>query len=145
MNDVSSKLHALVKAYEEVWNTHNAADVAVFFTADADMIIGNSPIAVGRDAIRDWWRNYFDQIHSTRSGEFTIHSMRMITPDVALLNIESTTAGHGPNGEILPARKARGTWVLVRSSGNWLIAALRALPIEGDTRVSPGSDKKAAA
>ena len=140
MTDVSNSVISRVKAYENAWNTHNSDDIVAFFTEDADMVMGNSPIAVGRDAIRDWWEKYFGQIHSTRIGVFTIDSMRIISPEVVLLNIESTTSGFGPGGDILPERKARGTWILTKSTGDWLISALRGLPAEGDSRVSHGTD-----
>lgn len=139
--EVSSELPSRVKAYEHVWNTHQAGAVAAFFTEDADMIFGNGPKIVGRKAIRDWWDGYFARIDEMRTGTFVIDSLRMITPDVALININSTTAGHGPTVQQLPTRLARGTWVMVRHSGDWWISALRGLPAEGDVRLGPGTDR----
>jgi uncharacterized protein (TIGR02246 family) len=141
MPDVSSELRALVTAYEQVWNTHSAHEVAAFFAEDADMVMGNGLAIIGWGAIDEWWGAYFAKIETTRLGKFTINSMRMITPEVALINVESRTAGRGPEGEQLPTRLARGTWVLVQHSGEWRISALRGLPAEGDTRVSPGTDR----
>jgi uncharacterized protein (TIGR02246 family) len=139
--DVSSDLRVRVEAYEQMWNTHRASAVAAFFTEDADMIFGNGPRITGREAIQEWWDAYFARIDATRKGTFAIDSVRMIMPEVALINVASTTGGRGPAGEELPTRLARGTWVLVRHSGEWWISALRGLPAEGDIRVAPGTDR----
>lgn len=139
--EVPYDLPSRVKAYEQVWNTHQAVAIAAFFTEDADMIFGNGLKIVGRKAIRDWWGGYFDRVDNKREGTFAIDSLRMITPDVALINIISTTAGRSSKGERLPTRLARGTWVMVRHSGEWWISALRGLPAMGDLRLSPGTDR----
>jgi len=140
MTDLSGELYARVEEYERTWNSHEASAVAAFFAEDADMLFGNEPIRSGRDAIRDWWADYFDLIEAARGGTFAIESLRLITADVALLNVASTTAGRGVAGQGLSTRLARGTWVMVRRAGVWWIASLRGLPAEGDVRAGPGRD-----
>ena len=133
----SDALRARVETYETRWNTHDAAAVAAFFTDDADMIAGNLPIVQGRQAIQDWWGKYFAAIEPERVGTFEVASLRLITPDVALINIFSETGGSDAEGRELPTRLARGTWVLVHETDGWFIAALRAQPAEGDVRGPP--------
>lgn len=140
MNDTFSELQARVDAYQRAWNTHQESAVAAFFTQDADLIIGNGPRKVGQEAIQNWWKEYFEKIAVTRRGTFAIESLQILTSDVAILNINSTTFGHDSTGQELPTRLARGTWVMVRRSGNWWISAIRGLPEQGDVRVSPGKD-----
>lgn len=135
--EASDALRARVETYETIWNTHDAAAVADFFTVDADMIVGNLPMALGRQAIQDSWAKYFAAIEPERQGTFEIVSLRLITPDVALINIASETGGSDSEGRELPTRLARGTWVLVHETDGWLIAALRAQPAEGDVRGPP--------
>lgn len=134
-------IQSRVKAYERAWNTHQASAVAVFFTQDADMIIGNGPRIAGREAIQQWWDGYFAKIAEARGATFAIESLQLITSDVALINVDSITAGRDSTGQELPTRLARGTWVMVRRSGDWWISALRGLPAHGDMRVSPGTDR----
>lgn len=141
MTDRAGELHGLLKAYKEAWSTHDAESVAAFFSRDADMVVGNHPRVSGRDAIEAWWSGYFANIDEGRKGAFEAESIRMITPEVALVNVGSTTAGTGSGGEKLPTRLARGTWVLVRTEGQWWITALRVLPAEGEVRVTPGTDR----
>jgi len=140
MNDTFSELHARIESYQLAWNTHQASVVVEFFTQDADLIFGNGPRIVGQEAIQNWWEGYFEKIAVTRRGTFAIETLQMLTSDVAILNIKSTTFGHDTMGQEMPTRSARGTWVMVRRSSDWWISAIRGLPEQGDTRVSPGTD-----
>jgi hypothetical protein len=90
--------------------------------------------------VEELWRSYFSGIDEARGGTFAVVSLRMITPEVGVIDVNSTTAGRGPSGEELPTRLARGTWVVVRQGGEWQIVAFRALPAEGDERSGPGRD-----
>ncbi|MFQ5891066.1 MAG: YybH family protein [Gemmatimonadota bacterium] len=140
--DTASSVRAWIDAYEKAWNAHDASAVASFFSEDADFIAGNGPWIVGREAIEEGWQRYFSGIDEARKGTFAIASLRVITPDVVLVNINSTTAGHDPSGEELPTRLARGTWVVVRHNEDWQISAFRALPAQGDVRTAPGRDRQ---
>ena len=135
--EASDALRARVETYETVWNTHDPAAVAAFFTEDADMIMGNLPTARGRKAIQDFWGKYFAAIEPERRGTFEVISLRLITPDVALINISSETGGSDSDGRELPTRLARGTWVLVQEANGWFISAMRGQPAEGDVRGPP--------
>jgi uncharacterized protein (TIGR02246 family) len=137
----SAAVRTTVEAYERVWNTHDASAVAMFFSKDADMIIGNGAMVRGRQAIQEAWSVYFARQDEGRSGTFTIDSVRAIAPGVAVVNIDSRTGGRSSNGRELPTRLARGTWVVVRQDEGWLISALRALPAEGEMRTGPGRDR----
>lgn len=138
---IADGLVEFVSAYERVWNTRDADAVAAYFAEEADMIMGAGPSVKGRAAIADWWRTYFDRIDEGRIGTFSIESARLISPDVAVVNIDSTTsARREEDREKLPTRLARGTWVVVRTDGGWSISALRGQPQEGESRTGPGTD-----
>lgn len=136
-----TEVRRVVERYEHVWNTHDASAVAAFFEEDADMLFGNGPLLRGRKAIRDFWGTYFAHIDEEREGKFTIDSVRLIAPNVALVNVDSRTEGNGSDGQALPVRLARGTWVVVREGGVWQISALRGFPAEGEVRTGPGVDR----
>lgn len=131
----SAAVHAQVDAYQSVWNTHGSAAVARFFSKDADLVMGNLPIINGRKAIQGWWKNYFAKQEPERSATFVVNSVRLLTADVALVNITSTTGGRDTLGQQLLIRKARGTWVLHQQNGNWLISAMRGMPTDKDSVV----------
>jgi uncharacterized protein (TIGR02246 family) len=135
--DAPDQLRARVEAYETLWNTHDPAAVAAFFTVDADMIMGNLPMVRGRQAIQGSWEKYFGAIEVEREGTFKVVSIRLLTPDVALINVTSETGGSDSEGRELTTRLARGTWVLVRETDDWFISAMRGQPAEGDIRGPP--------
>jgi uncharacterized protein (TIGR02246 family) len=137
----STDVRAQVQAYGRAWNSHDGSAVAAFYTHDADMVMGNGPRIEGREAIAAWWARYFSAISDSRAGTFQVESLRLLAPDVALANVATLTSGRGDDDEELPARRARGTWILTAKDGKWLISALRGLPAEGDVRVEPGTDR----
>lgn len=136
------RIRARVRAYEDAFNTHDPAAISAFYTGDADIVVRNSPVARGRQAILDWWRAYFSEPRPdpvTRGNWYEsmrailiIDEIRMVAPDVALVTITATAAARRTDAEPLPVRDARATWVVVRDAGEWLIAALRVLPSEND-------------
>jgi uncharacterized protein (TIGR02246 family) len=128
----SAMLSERVAEYQAVWNTRDETALAAFFAEDADLVMGNQRAARGRAAIEAFWRRYFSRQEPERRGTFAVVSARRLTPDVALVNVTSTT--HGADvAEDLPVRRARGTWVLRRADGEWRIEAMRGLPTEADT------------
>lgn len=128
----SADLLEYVEAYQSALDTRDPVAVAAFFSEDADLVPGNLPALHGRGAIEAWWRTYFERQEPERRGRFDMTSARLLTPDVALVNLATTTGGRGLGGEALPVRKARATWLLRRHGGQWLIEAARAMPTEKD-------------
>ena len=112
----STAVHKQFEEYLNTFNTRDPAALSEFFTEDADFIMGNLPRLTGRKAIEKWWRNYFVRQEPGRSGTFILKSLRFITADVALVNIETITGSQDNNGVEPGTRKARGTWVLHRQN-----------------------------
>ena len=140
--DGPDPLYDFIKQYEDSWQSHDGEDLGRFFADDSDMIVGIQPRIVGRKAIADWWDRYFSHIDSGRLLTISIESIQLLSPNVALINVETTTGGsHSETNEILESRRARGTWVVTRRSGDWKISALRAHSPVGELRVAPGKDK----
>jgi len=137
-NRLSQELRARVTQYIASWNTHDSNALSGYFTADADMIMGNGPILEGRRAISDWWRNYFAVQEPERKLMIEVLSTKSIRADVALLNIRTTTGGRTVQDPELTPRKARGTWVLVRQDGEWLISVIRGMPTQQDRIIRSG-------
>jgi uncharacterized protein (TIGR02246 family) len=137
----SNELEEFVREYETAWQSHDGGKLAGFFAEDADMILGIEPRIVGREAIATWWDLYFSRLDRGRRLSISLESVRVLSPDVALLNVGTTTEGtHSTTREVLEPRRARGTWVVTRSSGGWSIAALRAHSPVGEPREAPGRD-----
>ena len=138
----ADELQTFVKQYEEAWQSHDGERLGGYFADDADMIAGIQPRIVGRQAIAAWWNQYFSRIDSGRQLSISIESIRLLSQDVALINVATTTGGtHSETHETLEPRKARGTWVVTREGGGWRISALRAHSPIGELREAPGTDK----
>lgn len=133
----SASVYEFVEAYQNTINTHDPVALAAFFTEDADFVMYNLPHVRGRQAIENWWRDYwrskFNMQEPGRKGTFNLHSIRFLAADVALANIETTTGGRDSLGIELPTRKARGTWLLYRQNDKWLIKAICGMPTERDS------------
>jgi uncharacterized protein (TIGR02246 family) len=136
------ELAEFVEQYEESWQLHDAENLGRFFADDCDMVVGIQPRMVGRMAVSQWWDGYFSRIDSGRQLTISVESIRLLQPNVALINVETTTGGnHSQTNEILESRKARGTWVVTSTDGEWKIAALRMHSPVGEQRTKPGTDR----
>lgn len=138
---VDSGLSRFVSSYEDTWQSHDAERLGAYFTEDADMIMGSQPRIYGRTAIERWWNLYFSRIDTTRVISISVESVRLLSVDVALVNVATTTGGtHSKTQAVLEDRRARGTWVVTRAGKDWQIAALRAHSPVGEQRQGPGTD-----
>jgi len=131
--EVSHALRNRVEAFQTAWNAHDAAGVAAFFTDDADQVMGDGA-AVSGPAIQRWWQESFATMEPARRITLTVSSVRLLSPDVALINTVAETGGRDAQDKGLLTSKDRGTWVVVQKRGQWLMAALRVYPAE---RASP--------
>ncbi len=129
--DLRPQIRAFVAAYEDAFNRHDADALSAFYRNDADIVVRELPVVRGMQAIRDWWSRYFSQPRPYYAL-MVIDQIRMITDDVALVNVVGTGAPIEHTDQVEPVRTARATWILARANGEWRIAALRVLPSEPD-------------
>jgi uncharacterized protein (TIGR02246 family) len=125
------QLRSFVAAYEDAYDRHDPGALTAFYRHDADIIVRNSPVIQGMQAIREFWRAYFSQPRPFRVL-LIVDEIRMMSDNVALLSLTATGATSEASDQLLPVRRARATWVVVRENGAWLIAALRVFPSEDD-------------
>ena len=135
------RLEEFVREYEGTWQAHSAERLAEYFAEDCDMVAGIRPRIAGRAAIEKWWETYFSRLDTGRMLSISIESIRVLGPDVALLNVDTTTGGaHSETNEPLESRRARGTWIVTRTGGDWRISAIRMHSPVGEERLRPGTD-----
>jgi len=130
--DDSVAVAGRIDAYRIVWNTHDPSALAAIFTKDADFVMGTWPAAAGRGESEESWRRYFADQEPERELTLDVRSLRFIATDVAVVNVVTTTGGRDRQGRNLLARSFRGTWVVYRQNGEWLISAMRGVPMEQD-------------
>ncbi len=131
-NGDADAIRARIDAYVNVWNAHDAAGLAVFFTEDADSVMGNQPAAHGPEEIRAQWQAYFAQQEPERHLTLDVSPIRFVAAGVAVMTVATTTGGRDSRGQELTTRRFRGAWLWQRQGDNWLIAAMRGLPTEQD-------------
>ncbi len=123
-------LRGTVESFQTAWNAHDAAAVVALFIDDADQVMGDGPMTIGRQALQQWWGARFAGMEAGRRITLTVSAVRLVTPQVAVINTVATSGGRDAQGHALPSDTDRGTWVVVQKSGRWLMAALRVYPAE---------------
>lgn len=122
-NRAETAIRTRVSALETAWNKRDAAAIAAMYSADGDAIIMDAPVFTGRAALQVAAAHDISTQAPTLRISITPTSIRFLRSDVAIVNtIARFNEGAG--------KEDRGTWVLVRRKGEWLIAALRVLPAE---------------
>ncbi len=116
-------IHAQTAAYESAINQRDPAAVAALFAPDGDLVFFDSPRVSGRDAIIQNTKDALATWPATMRFTLSITAIRFLTPDAAIVDTEA----HFSEGDM---RANRGTSVVVRQKGKWLIAALRVFPAQ---------------
>ena len=123
--DPTPALKERVAAFQTAWNAHDGAAVAAIYAPDADQAMGDGAVVQGRPAIQKWWIDRFATTPKGTAISFAVRGVRSITADVAVINVVATVTGPAPSGGGKSVTDDRGTWLLVRRGGQWLLAALR--------------------
>jgi uncharacterized protein (TIGR02246 family) len=124
-SDPAPALKEQVAAFQTAWNAHDAAAVAALYAPDADQIMGDGAIAQGKPAIQKWWTDRFATTPKGTAISFSVRGVRSITADVAVINVVASVTGSAPSGGGMSTTDDRGTWLVVRRGGQWLLSALR--------------------
>jgi uncharacterized protein (TIGR02246 family) len=108
-----------IAALETALNAHDASGGARLFAEDGDQIVRGSAQYRGRAEIERAYREKRLAIPTGKHIAITVRSIRFISPDVALVDVE------GHLVEMPSTSKDRAFYVMVRGDGSWQIAALR--------------------
>jgi uncharacterized protein (TIGR02246 family) len=111
-------IRANVAAFETAWNKRDMGGVAATYAPDGDVVVFDGPRVTGREAIRKMMEAELSTTPASKRISLTVISIRVIGQDVAIAD----TVARFNEG---PVQENRGTSVLVRRGGTWLIAALR--------------------
>ena len=116
----------LVETFATAWNAHDAHAFAAIFAPDADFtnILGDH--ARGRDKVEAFHAPLFAGIFKLSHLNSAIRSVRMLTPDLAEVDVDWDMIGAmTPAGVAIPRRTGLGDLVLARRSrGGWLILVM---------------------
>ena len=126
--DSDAPIVALFQRLLESWNRRDAHAFAALFLEDGASIGFDGSPMKGREEIAAALSQIFAD-HVTAAYVGKLRSIRLLTPDVALL---LAVVGMGPPGQsdINPAVNAMYTLVLQRAADEWRIALLQSTPAQ---------------
>lgn len=120
-SDQSGAFREQAKAYENAINKRDAGAVAALFAVNGDLVFVDGPRLQGRNAIRESADKDLKAWPKGRQFKLQVTGSRMLSPDIALVETAATFSEG-------PVRSNRGTAVMVRENGKWLISSLRVYP-----------------
>lgn len=109
---------ALVARYVEARESRDATALAALFTSDADQLVSSGEWRRGRDAVVRGGLASSAQNSGART--ITVESVRLVSREVAVADGRYEIVG-GADGP----RRMWTSFVLLRTSGGWRIAAIR--------------------
>jgi uncharacterized protein (TIGR02246 family) len=113
-------LRQSVVKFVELYNAHNAKDIAALFAADARVVFRDGTEVNGRDEIAKSFQTAFDDTPKCAIS-IVVESIRFLTADVA---VEEGFTSDFPDGETQTARSSY-TVLHVKKDGKWAMQAVR--------------------
>jgi uncharacterized protein (TIGR02246 family) len=123
-----SAVQALYQQLLANWNARQAAEFAVLFADDAEVIGFDGSQMTGRNEIEATLKGIFAD-HETGAYVGIIRSMRFLTPEVALLRAVSGLIPAGQS-DLNPALNAQQALIAIKHDGAWRIALYQNTPAQ---------------
>jgi uncharacterized protein (TIGR02246 family) len=119
-------IRQLYAGYDAAWNKGDVAELAKVWADDADHVEPDGRAIKGRTAIaKELGQRFATDLKGTRSRQMII-GMRLITPDVAVVDAAYEVSGaHDAQGKSLPALQGRYVDIWLKHAGMWHIVADR--------------------
>lgn len=116
-------IRQIVQESEDALNARDFQAFVASYSDDADLVVFDSPRASGPTAARELMEEGWSNVPSDVRAELTVESIRFVTSDVAVVNIDGVFTGSRPSVD-------RATAIFVRRDGGWQVGALRVIPPE---------------
>lgn len=119
-------IRKLMDSMVTAWTTGDARRLAAVYTIDADYASSTGFTANGRAEIEQAYVGQFAGVYKGTTLRLTITNVKFLTPDVATVSAAFEVTGvRGPDGQPAPPRKGANISIMVRTKGEWLMAAHR--------------------
>lgn len=133
-----SAVRAVLNAYEQAWNGHDAHAFASLFSEDADFTNVRGQAAHGRAAIErahvPLFAKLFQGSHQTMTGS----AIRFLRPDVATAEVRwEMTGAIDREGKPRPLTRGLRALVLTKEKGLWHIAVFHNMELLAPPDLSP--------
>jgi len=118
----SASIRRVVTGFADSYNRHDAQALARWFTQDADFTTTQGVTIHGRRLIDEHFEPLFSGRLKSVHRTLSVRSIRLLTPEVASVNIECEVSGaKKTDGSELANHKGLYAWILTRQDGQWLI------------------------
>lgn len=126
MNDPLSStdytaIEDVIRILESAWNAADGTAFAVPFAPDADFVTIRAEHFHGQDAIAKGHDAILHTIYAGSKNRYTVESMRLLRPDVALVHVKSVL--NAPQGPLAGQHNALFSAVLIRVATGWQIVS----------------------
>ena len=122
----SSATAELLNDFMRAWSDADAASLSNLFAPDADLITPDGTVSRGPAEIQGFYATVFAHGYKGSAGRGQIDHVRMLAPDLALVDgTWSIDGAHNPDGS--PRAREQGTLVsaMSRNGGTWRILFIR--------------------
>ena len=126
MNDTLSStdysaIETNIRKLESAWNAADGTAFAMPFAPDADFVTIRAEHFHGREAIAEGHNAILRTIYAGSKNRYTVESMRLLHPDVALVHVKSVL--DAPQGPLAGQHNALFSAVLIRVAAGWQIVS----------------------
>ena len=118
------EIKARAKEFEAAWLKHDAKVLAEFYARDADLVTAAGQTHSGRSDIEDMFQGAFDNSLKDTTFSWSVEKVRLIRPDVAIVDYEAEIKPPDANAE---PYKFHVVSVLTRQDGKWLTETSRGI------------------
>lgn len=113
---------SVVRSFADAWNAADMEKFSELFTQDADWVNIRGARWRGKTAIKDEHTAIHKRFYSKSRVEFSDVTVRMVTPEVAVVHAKENVTGSDVPKEAGISPDSQMSLVIVKSSGKWLIA-----------------------
>jgi uncharacterized protein (TIGR02246 family) len=123
--EATAAIKSAIADVEVGWNTGDADKVVAATTRDVSFVSPYGDVVEGRDALKPYVQGTIQALQGVTHA-FAVDNVRLIKPDVALVDESVTLTGlKTPDGQALPPLNVKASTVWVQSKGEWLAKNIR--------------------
>lgn len=121
-NKEETQIKKVLDSFAAAWNNHDMDAFSELFSADADWVNIRGARWKGVTEIRENHVTIHKRFYSKSRLEFVEVSIRMITPDVAVIHAKEIITGSDVPKEAGVSNESQMSLIVVKRKGKWLIA-----------------------
>ena len=131
-----TEIKKIVDGFAAAWNAHDMVKFSELFTPDADWVNIRGARWKGVEEIKNNHVAIHKMFYSKSRIEFVDLSIRMITPDVAVVHVKEIVTGSDVPKAAGIAPESQMSLIMAKRGGKWLIANGQ------NTNIAPPPPKK---